>query len=397
MEHLDSFVCTDCFEDETIKNFIRENSKDEKCTFCGAESDKSDVASLVVVLPFIEEKIHNEYDRAINCLPYDEDTEDGYFPAEKWQTEELLESIFDGSLPNDENGKLMSALIDMLGDDIWCRKAPFSLTDNERFELSWKEFCNLVKHHRRYFFLHEKSDDTELYSPSALLDKLILRSEDFRLIETLPKGKSLYRARFQKIGVSLSTVGDLGPPPVEKAVMSNRMSPPGIVMFYASEDIETALRETAIAPGRFAVGEFEILHDVLVLNLASKIPVPSIFEPISDIAGYIPRPFAQFLNYFVDNLSKPIERDDRPHIEYIPTQIVTEYFRVTPLPSDKKIRGIRYRSAQHLDHYSLVLFANQDDLVGCKSDNPNSWIKLVGPKPVVDVTADDLNSWRRRY
>jgi hypothetical protein len=108
------------------------------------------------------------------------------------------------------------------------------------------------------------------------------------------------------------------------------------------------------------------------------------------------------LNYFATELSKPIEKDDRAHIEYVPTQVITEYFRTEFRYQGRKIDGIRYRSARHVDHYSFVLFATQDDLVeGQQSANvtdysrsSDPWIKLVNAKQH-QVTADDLERWNR--
>ena len=34
-----------------------------------------------------------------------------------------------------------------------------------------------------------------------------------------------------------------------------------------------------------------------------------------------------FMNKFLHDFSSPIERDDRIHIEYVPTQVITEYLR----------------------------------------------------------------------
>ena len=67
----------------------------------------------------------------------------------------------------------------------------------------------------------------------------------------LPKGSLLYRARHQSPGQSFTTAGQLGPPPLENAIQTNRMSPPGIVMTYCADDPDTALAETANAPDTF--------------------------------------------------------------------------------------------------------------------------------------------------
>ena len=182
--------------------------------------------------------------------------------------------------------------------------------------------------------------------------------------------------------------------------MSNRMSPPGIVMFYVSDNPETALRETARSPGVFAVGEFKTLREARVLDLADIPRVPSIFEGIPDVLEYDPRPPTIFLNYFATEVSKPIAGDRRIHIEYIPTQVITEYFRTEFRHYSARIDGIRYSSARHSDHFSLVLFATQDDLVGgslatgtvCFSETPEPWIELMSHQSL-DVTVDNLEQW----
>ncbi len=54
---------------------------------------------------------------------------------------------------------------------------------------------------------------------------------EFGLVEDLPAGSVIFRARESKRAL---TVRELGPPPRDLALQSNRMSPAGIVMFYAS-------------------------------------------------------------------------------------------------------------------------------------------------------------------
>ena len=114
----------------------------------------------------------------------------------------------------------------------------------------------MVKHRRRFFFQSEELEDDELYSPLALLKELTAWCERYDLVKPFPAGSPLYRARHQKLGETLVTATELGPPPQEKTTISNRMSPPGIVMFYVSDNPETALRETATSADTFAIGKF---------------------------------------------------------------------------------------------------------------------------------------------
>ena len=101
-----------------------------------------------------------------------------------------------------------------------------------------------------------------------------------------------------------------------------------------------------------------------------------------------------FLNHFAYDLSKPIVRDKRVHVEYVPTQVVTEYFRTEVRHDDQPILGIRYRSARHSEGRSLVLFATQDDLVGI--DRPlrreEPWIEL-DDRSEATITLEQIDGW----
>ena len=255
--YADAYVCAGCFDDQSLKDIVESAAEHKVCTYCGAESDEPISTSLVNVLLHIKESLDREYDAAENRLPY-ESAEGGYIIGEVWSTQELLETQL-GTLPNDEDGTLFDALADGLGRRAWCRRHPFSLTDDERLRFSWDEFCRLVKHRRHYFFLPEQRQGDELFSPLALLKELATWCERFNLVRPL-SAERLYRARYQEPGEQLSTASELGPPPEEKATMSNRMSPPGIVMFYVSDNPETALRGTSKSPGTFAIGEFSTLR-----------------------------------------------------------------------------------------------------------------------------------------
>lgn len=389
----DYYVCAACFADSGLKGFIEGEAQAKTCSFCGSRSDEAIAAPFADVLIYIKESLDREYDIAENRLPRDE----GEFVGDVWTTQDLLETHL-GDLPNDDEGTLIDALCNGLGEREWCRRQPFSLTLDERLGFSWDEFCELVKHHRHYFFLREERDD-ELYSPLALLRESGNWCERFDLIR--PLRDRLYRARRPKPGEILSTAADLGPP--KEAIKSNRMNPPGIVMFYLSDSPETALRETAKDPvkdaGPHVIGEFKTLRQATILDLAATPPVPSIFESIPDSFEYDSRPPAIFLNYFAAEVSKPIADDDRIHVEYVPTQVITEYFRTEFLHQGQKIDGIRYRSARHSDHCSFVLFATRDDLIGGSRSlegqfsSRDPWIELVPPPRELNVTSDDIDRW----
>lgn len=95
--------------------------------------------------------------------------------------------------------------------------------------------------------------------------------------------------RHQPKGKIYNTAGQLGPPPLEHAIQTNRMSPPGVVMTYAADNAETALAETADKPGTFAVGTFVTERDALILDLTRLPRPPSVFAEPPDSLEYDPR------------------------------------------------------------------------------------------------------------
>jgi RES domain len=140
----------------------------------------------------------------------------------------------------------------------------------------------------------------------------------------------------------------------------------------------TALNETADESGKYAVGQFRTMRDIKILDLAQLPPIPSLFAEILDSLPYDPHEALRFLHRLADDISRPIARDDGVHIEYVPTQVVTEFLRTT-MP-EVKLDGIRYRSSRRDGGTSLVLFADRRNVAGAWDDTwpkPDPWLELA--------------------
>ena len=87
-------------------------------------------------------------------------------------------------------------------------------------------------------------------------------------------------------------------------------------------------------------------------------PTPSFwFTPLYE------RDQLRFLRSFTESVTEPVVHDGREHIDYVPTQILTEYLRHEyGTYNGQRLDGIMYPSAQHNTGKNIVLFTNQDDL-----------------------------------
>jgi hypothetical protein len=285
-----------------------------------------------------------------------------------WDTWDLLTDQVELDRPNDADDKLLTALCKEIGDDEWCEIDPYGMRVDERLLWSWQSFCEYIKHQRRYFFLRPTKKtrpspytDQELLEPAEILREIAEGCRETGLFTRLPAGEKLWRSRHQPPGKTYDTAKDVGPPPKEYAVQANRMSAPGISICYGALDQDTAIVE--VKRGRkktYAVGEFELCCPIWALDLARLPPVPNLFCESDEQAAR--RPLLCFLRDFVRDLTKPIARDNRIHVEYVPTQVVTEYFRTEVEHEGESVRAVLYPSAKRKSKRCIAVFAGSEEV-----------------------------------
>ena len=78
---------------------------------------------------------------------------------------------------------------------------------------------------------------------------------------------------------------------------------------------------------------------------------------------------------------------------------MTEYVRTSATIENRPVDGIRYRSSRRKARTALVLFADQDNLVLKRTEQPefyrlakDRWLRLVKAS-VKSVTASDVDGW----
>lgn len=246
-----------------------------------------------------------------------------------------------------------------IADISWCKADPYAERDYESELYTWHSFCELVKHRVRYVFYKSKNvvEEYDLSNPVNILEIVGEYIMGLNLIRCLPPNTTLYRGRLHTEENQYSQASDFAPPPVTKA-KANRMSAEGISMFYAAFDEDTVIKEIYNSDEYATIAKFKTSRPLTVIDLTklNKISLPSIF----DEERRQQRSAVIFLKEFAEEISRKVEA--YPSIEYVPTQIVTEYFRYV-FNSDRygDIDGIVYNSAQNAKGRCVVLFMNNSD------------------------------------
>ena len=379
MHQEETYVCFNCFGDCGLIKFIKNHATSTECSYCPAKGVTPIAASVYEVSDHVIECLYKEYDDAANQLGWIS-SEGGYI-GEKWDTPDLMWDELMVPFPNWKEYELLNAIFGDLIDNDWCKKNAYGLDDDEWAQFSWEHFSQVVMHERRFFFLdaNQYPNEPESSSPREVLQTIFQYAEEMELLRRMPKGSQLFRARWEGCKARFETPKELGPPPANKATQSNRMSPAGIPMFYACDDECTALKETANGRGYFAIGRFQTLRPATILDLTSIPPVPSLFDPGSDSDMIPMRRVLKFLRHIATQVSRPINGDDRVHVDYVPTQVVTEFIRDQLTWEDSRIDGIKYSSSVRPGHVSYVLFANQGNLFlpSDSSQIGDRWLKLT--------------------
>lgn len=349
----EKFVCSDCFNDVHLKAFIEENMENRCCSYCRKRSRSKNIAAPIDrVIERMFEAISSRYGEAwaSGCSW---DNEDGQYFNETQDTDELLQDYVD--LPNDDSGELYQDILDAFPYQDWSSTEPWSATNAEILQWGWDRFVNSVKYQRRFFFTRqeEAQRDREDLDPGSMLEEFGRRCANSGLIVKISKGTKILRCRPRECKAQrFPKARDLGPPP-NRFAKQNRMSPAGISMFYGSDSKKTTLAEMPELPEFYAIGYFSTMRSLNILDL-TNVRAPSIFD-IRDGSDY---DWALFMNQFLRDFSSPIERDDRIHIDYVPTQVITEYLRDAKLDG-RRVDGIKYCSARNNGGICYVLFMDE--------------------------------------
>ena len=316
----EKWVCAKCFEDEAIREFIDEQAIRKRCSYCRRFSRRALAAHMDDVIEFIADGINFEYEDAANSVHW-ESAEGGYTLA-TMDSRELLEDIG----LDVESDELREDLRSAFFGCPWVHKDPYGDLLCDALRYSWESFSELVKHRTRFVFFRVTTTDGSIgeSEPYEFLDSLRHTVDETNLVQTIAPRQTWFRAHQHPAGETLSGAARLGTPP-PKFASHNRMSPAGISMLYVSGDSATALEEVRSAAASriaFTIAEFENIRPLRILDLSRIEAVPSLFD---EDRRHM-RMALIFLSHFAEEISKPISDFEKAY-EYVPTQVMTEYFR----------------------------------------------------------------------
>lgn len=336
-DSIDGSVCSGCVKDEALRTILRENQEAGlRCDFCSGVP----AAHFDTLLEAFVNGLRNEYENALDGVGWD-GREGGFQWHPKWDTWDLLSDEFYWVFSGE---KLLNVVRTAVHDITWVEKDFIIRRRDDVLLEAWDRFCEAVKHETRFvIWLLPPDDDLAPgeIPPAKILDQVAPLIEQLNLVCDLPAGDRIWRAQTHCESPIEHTASALGTVPKELALKANRMSPAGIPMFYGTADADTAITEVAYESEDTHVTwcQFELTTDLRVVDLTRLPPEPSMFDPE---LGPMRRQI-RFLNKFVEELSERVE-PDHEQIDYVPTQIVTEYLLHVHGGGDR-VRGLIYQSS----------------------------------------------------
>jgi hypothetical protein len=380
-------VCPEHVDDAVLKRLISDYATETSCSYCDRSGADEDLiaASFEDFMGLFMVGVRHFYARADDEAVLRDEGE--YVGADIYASEDVADDAFYAALndhPVAAQDELLEDIQAAMVPDSWVRTNWLWPTHDERLSDGWKAFKELVKHQTRFLFIrwpeHHSYYRDEM-SPVEFFDSLV------KLLDNVPElivdlDAPLYRGRMYLEEPDLKNVEakDLGPAPIDKAA-ANRMSPAGISMFYGATDIHTAVAEIGAHSSHSwaVVGEFTAPKGLHVIDLSNLPALPSIFD--SNEKSKTRYEAVSFLRNFVKELTLPIVLDGREHIDYVPTQVFTEFLRYAfPEPLD----GMLFPSAQSTGR-NVVLFSGRGTCAA-----PDS----VGPDARLVLTAGSIKKYR---
>lgn len=333
----DKYVCYKCVGDYGLKEYIRNEASHKQCSYCNRKSREKSAISLEKFILYVQECLRAEYETAEDSgTPY-ESREGG------WQGEvlDIWDILEEHPLDSDE-GKIEEDVKDILINNSYAKN--FTGTQADWDDEYWGKFVKLVKYKARFIlFRNDFKFERDFDDPRYILDTIgeLLPA----LVKPCLAGTKFTRVRVSQEGIGELRAENLGTNLPRRTKQASRMSPAGIPLFYAAESLETAIAE--VSPSEqdrlCHIGTFKTSRDAVLIDFTAVPLMPSIYDGNKADT----REAILFLRRFVEDMSLPVGRNGEGNIDYLPTQIITEYIRYLFKTEGRNVDGIRYHSTQN--------------------------------------------------
>lgn len=348
-----TYLCQACVgEDKFLSSLVRKNLSLNVCNYCESKSRKAAPTSAIMdaVLRGVKYSFNDEANAG---CPNTKEITIEYLCSE----EMLYQVLYSEGLEWADT--LVTDVANALTNEGWV-DAPdgdwMGSYQHERLHWSWNSFAEAVKHLSRFHF-HTRVKACRWANDVVAVDEMLpfigrlVRQQ--RMVRKLSMDTVFHRVR---LGTWPSTLAELGPPP-KKKVSAGRMNPAGIPYLYLAFDEKTALAETrSKARAAATISSWSPSRDLNVIDLVQLPDCPSVFSEMGREHDLV-----QFLYAFVSEIAKPVAHDGREHIEYVPTQVVSEYFAQAFRYGDcKRVDGLIYPSAVSQGGKNLVVFPSTE-------------------------------------
>ncbi|MCG7424808.1 MULTISPECIES: HEPN-associated N-terminal domain-containing protein [Kocuria] len=354
---VDKTVCTQCLTDYALVEAVRAFAGTTTCDYCGSPPARSGASAPVSLLvDLIVGSLRCEYEDPVEQVLWS--SADGGYQMPCVDTYEVLEAH-----EVTENGDLLDDLTAAIGQTEWVQRDPYKVAPTDALRYGWSEFRDHVKHRRRYSFLlqgptpHQSPGEITINDVPAAVLRAVAEADQVR---TLLAGTRWWRLRPHAPAETYVSAKDLGTPP-DHVARDNRMSGKGIGAFYGASTALGAQREVAsyADPSHVGtIGQFELLCDITVVDLTNAPRVPSLF----DSSERHRRPSMRFMQDFVEDVRRVADPDDRLDLDYVPTQIISEFLRYELNHRTGPVLGVLWRSSKDPSIDCCVIFASHEEM-----------------------------------
>ena len=331
-----SNICYECVHLRSLKDFISQKNISGLCNFCNKSNKickwdefENHIKSFIEKLYFQNQDMGNLFIRHV--------LNDMAFKAHSDVKTKLIKNNHKNRYLRRQDADINSIPKDVFLLSVLWEKLKVYIQQECRFFIKDYRILNGSQSEKASFFFDKIKD---------LMNDF---SQEINITKEMPVGESIFRARVDK-NIDEYNAKTLGSPPYTVLPKSTRLSPVGIPVFYGSSTEKTAMKEIKGEAVKFVVGQWVVKKKILYMDLTEldNLDLPDYFSHKS----FRKRELIEFLKRINSSLSERIEKDGKENISYIPTQLISEFFKL----SYKDIMGIKYNSSLSKNGVNYAFF-----------------------------------------